>query len=397
MYLMKRSRPTDFKELSRMKPRLSVAVLSLFILGTYVAAAEDDITAEGHGIGANKQEALMAAKRDAVEKGIGMVLLSQTEIENFMVKKDQIITKTIGSVKSYDVLSESKAADGSFEVKIRAVLSRTSMREDLAAFHILIESMDKPRVMVVVSENNVGNEEPTNSFAENAVIKFLRDPYEFDVVDPAVSADIKRSQQKMAALAGDAKAAAAIGSQYGAEVMLVGTAVSRQAEGLSQNLGGMVSVQADVTLKAINCSSNRIIGTSSGHGAHVHISPNSAGNMAIEKGAKKAIKDLLDAIVKEWRNQLNNGITIRVTVENVDSFRLKNSIMHTLKSISNISAARERGWKAESRLLEIDIQYKGNVDGFCTRMDGYKLRDGGGSLSVTGVNGMAVSLNARAL
>ncbi len=380
-----------------MELRLSTAVLPLLVLCTFVAAAEDTLTAEGHGIGANKQEALIAAKRDAVEKGIGMILLSQTEIENFMVKKDQIITKTMGAVKSYEVLSETKASDGSHETKIRAVLSRTTMRDDLAAFHILIESMDKPRVMVVISENNVGNGEPTNDFAENAIINFLRDPYEFDVVDPAVSADIKRSQQKMAALTGDAKAAAAIGSQYGAEVMLVGNAVSREAKGLSQNLGGMVSVQADVTLKAINCSSNRIIGTSNSHGAHVHISPNTAGNKAIEKASTKAIKDLLDAIIKEWQNQLNNGITIRLTVKNVESFRLKNNIMHTLNSIGNIGAARERGWNGESKLLEVDVQYKGNVDGFCTRLDGYKLRDGGGSLSVTGISGMAVTLNAQPL
>jgi len=180
----------------------------------------EEIVAEGSGIGANKQEALMAAKRDAIEKGIGMILLSQTEVENFMVKRDQIITKTIGAVKSYEVLKEAAASDGSYEMRIKAVLSRQTMRDDLAAFQILIEDMNKPRVMVIIGENNVGNDEPTNSATETAVIKFLRDPYEFDIIDPNIAADIKSSQQKMAALDGDAKAAAAIGAQYGAEVIL---------------------------------------------------------------------------------------------------------------------------------------------------------------------------------
>ncbi|MBD3240076.1 MAG: hypothetical protein GF331_05780 [Chitinivibrionales bacterium] len=380
-----------------MKTAVISLVIGLMVLAAPAAAQSDDIVAEGQGIGANKQEALMAAKRDAVEKGIGMILLSQTEIENFMVKRDQIVTKTIGAVKSYDVLKEGAAADGSYEMHIKAVLSRKTMRDDLAAFHILIESMDKPRVMVIITENNVGNEEPTNSSAETAIIGFLRDPYEFDIVDPNIAADIKRSQQKMADLAGDAKAAAAIGAKYGAEVILVGTAVSREAKNLSQSLGGMVSVQADVTLKAINCSSNRIIATSSGHGAQVHISPNTAGNEAIKKGAVKAATELLDAIIKEWQNQLNNGITIRLVIKGVGTYRLKNNVMHTISSIGNISAARERGWNAQSRLLEVDLQYKGNVDGFCSRMDGYKLRDGGGSLAVTGVNGMSVELTAQPL
>jgi len=356
----------------------------------------EDLAAEGTGLGANRQEALMAAKRDAIEKGIGMVLLSQTEINNFMVQRDLVITRTLGAVKSYEVLSENKAADDAIEVRIRAVISRTAMRDDLAAFRILIESMDKPRVMVIVGENNVGNTEPANNAAETAIIGFLRDPYEFTVVDPQVSATIRASRQKMAALAGDEAAAAAIGAQYGAEVIITGSAVSREAQGMTQNLGGMVSVQADVTLKAINCSSAGIIGTASGHGAKVHISPNTAGNQAIEKASGIAMKKLLDVIIKEWQNQLNNGTQLTLTVNNVLNFRAKNAVIQTLEGIANIGAVRERGWDDQTKALRVDIQYKGNVDGFCNRVDGYKMKTGG-SLSVSGVTGMAVTLNAEAM
>ena len=210
----------------------------------------------------------------------------------------------------------------------------------------------------------------------------------------------------MAALDGDAKAAAAIGAQYGAEVIITGKAISRQAtDAANARLGGMVSVQADITLKALNCSNARVFATSSAHGAAVHISPNTAGNKAFEKAAKTAIlgnkrqkkTGLLDVIIKEWQNQLNNGITIRLTVKNVGSFRVKNSVMHTLKSVSSISAARERGWNAESKMLEVTVQYKGNVDGFCTRLDGYKFKSGAGSLAVTGVSGSSVTLSAQSM
>jgi len=269
------------------------------------------------------------------------------------------------------------------------------MRDDLAAFHILIESMDKPRVMVLIQENNVGNEEPTNNAAETAIIRFLRDPYEFEIVDPAISADIRKSQQKMAALEGDAKAAAAIGSQYGAEVLLTGTAISREATALSQNLGGLVSVQGDVTLKAINCTSARVIATASGHGAQAHVAPNTAGTMALEKAAGKAAGELLDAIIKEWQNQLNNGVTVRLTIQSVGTYRLKGDIVQTLGAVGGVSAARERGWNADSKLLEMDVQYKGNVDGLCSKLDGFKLRSGTGSLAVTAVNGMAVTMRAE--
>lgn len=383
-----------------MRATMTVLVMSCFYLLTVGAAAQDapgQVTAQGIGVGSNRAEALINAKRDAIEKGIGQILLSQTEVENFMVKKDQIITKTMGSVKSYEVISEKKTPDNYVEITIKAVLSRSAMREDLAAFQILIESMNKPRVMVIVAENNVGSEEPSNKAAETAIIKFLRDPYEFELVDPQVTATIRASRQKMAELNGNPAEAAAIGSQYGAEVVIIGSAVSREAKQLTASLGGMLSVQADVSLKAINCTTARIIGAANGHGARVHISPNTAGTMAIGIAANKAIKDLLDVIVKEWQSQLNNGMPISVSIKGVTTFSKKKNILLTFSGVSAIAATRERSWDGTSGLLTLDIQYKGNLDGFASKMDGFKLKSGGGSLAVTGTSGAAITLVLQAM
>jgi hypothetical protein len=382
-----------------MKRMLLAAVCAGLVFHAGIAIGQDqaetqanEIVAEGTGQGANEAEALMAAKRDAVEKGIGMILVSQTEIENFQLKRDQVITKTIGAVKSYEKVSEGKTPDGLFQVVIKAVLAKSVMHEDLAAFHILLESMDKPKVMVIIDENNVGNDQPTNKTAENAVISFLKSPYDFDLVDPSVAASIRNSEAKMAQLKGDAASAAAIGANAGAEVLICGAAVSRAAEGMAQNLGGMQSVQADVTLRAINCTTGGIVATGDGHGAKVHISPNTAGNLAIKQASEKAVKSLLDAIIIDWSKQLNNGVPLSVSVKGVSSFRDKNAVIQTLEAVPGVATVHDRGWNSESALLQVDIQYKGNSNGFCTKVDGYKIKQGGGSFLVSGVNGTRVSL-----
>jgi hypothetical protein len=371
---------------------MTVFFISLLTLSLFAQTSED-LTVEGVGIGVGHDEALLAAKRDAIEKGIGMVLLSQTETENFMVKRDMVISKTVGAVKEYSIITEKKVSDGTVELKIKATISRVAMKEDLAAFQILIESMDKPRVMVIVAEENVGANEPTNQAAENAVISYLRTPYDFDCIDPSVAAQIKASKQKMAEIANDPATAAAIGVQNGAEVLITGTAISRTAENLSQNLGGMVSVQADVTLKAINCATGRIISTASEHAAKVHISPNTAGTQAIAKASEKAAGKLLDLIIKDWQGQANNGIPLSITVKGVGAFGQKSSVLKTLRALSGVSAIRERDWNAQSAMLILDVQYKGNTEGFCTKADG-KALDDAGKLSVTAVNGQQVTLNA---
>jgi hypothetical protein len=38
-----------------------------------------------------------------------------------------------------------------------------------------------------------------------------------------------------------------------------------------------------------------------------------------------------------------------------------------------------------------------NDDGFCTRIDGYKMKSGTGSVSVSSVNGTKISLTIRAM
>ncbi len=381
-------------------PKAMPIILGFFLIFAApicIFAQEENIIAEGMGEGANPSEALMAAKRNAVEKGIGTILLSQTEIENFQVKRDQIITKTMGAVKSFEKISEGKSEDGLFQVRIKAVISRSTMREDLAAFQILIESMNKPRTMVVIEENNIGNTEPTNSAGETAILQFLKDPYEFDLVDPKASAAIRASQEKMASIAGDAAAAAHLGMQNGAEVIITGSAIAREAKNMTQNLGGMVSVQADVTLRAVNCTSGAIMGTAQAHAAKVHISPNTAGTQAITAASQKAIGQLLDVMIKDWQNQVNNGATLSITIAGVSTFRMKNDMIQTLGAVSGVAAVRERNWDMQSKLLTVDVQYKGNANGFCTRIDGFKLRSGSGSIAVSGVNGQRVSLVVQAM
>jgi hypothetical protein len=156
-------------------------------------------------------------------------------------------------------------------------------------------------------------------------------------------------------------------------------------------------VQADVTLKALNCSTGAIIGSSQAHAAKVHISPNTAGNQAIAQASQKAIEKLLDAVIKDWQNQQNNGTTLSISVSGVSTFRLKNDVILSLQSVSNVSAVHERNWDNQGKVLTVDVQYKGNANGFCTRLDGYKMKSGGGSISVSGVNGPKISLIIRAM
>ena len=75
---------------------LLILILLIFAVPLYAKTPEGDITVEAEGYGTSTKAALLQAKRSAVEEGIGVVLISQTEVKNFEVKKDVILSNAAG-------------------------------------------------------------------------------------------------------------------------------------------------------------------------------------------------------------------------------------------------------------------------------------------------------------
>ncbi|MBN1129851.1 MAG: hypothetical protein JXA71_12740 [Chitinispirillaceae bacterium] len=367
-----------------------MTVLILFVSFTLASAGKTpkpssgDIKVEAEGIGQNPSEAMLNAKRAAVEKGIGTVLQSETEIKNFMVNKDVILTRTVGAVKSVTKISESKGPDGAITVTIKAVVSKQKINDDLMALRILLESMDKPRVMVLMKESNMKDSAASGSLAETAIINFLTEKG-FSLVDQAAVEQLKKQEQAQQALNGNAAAAAAVGAKAGAEMIITGNAVSRVAKGVSKKLGGMQSCQADVSLKVINCANAGIVTAKTEHAATAHVNPVSGGAKAIAAATKKLLdRHLLEKIVASWQDRINNGMPLAVTVSDVKTFKTSKAVIDGLPAMSpSVVTVTKRSWNQSTGLLDLEVLYKGTCDGFCESVDGKKLSDGA-TLQVTG-------------
>ena len=357
--------------------------------------ALDQITTDASGVGKTKEEALINAKKNATRDVIKSLLSSQIEIDSFAAKENEFICKIIGNLKNWTTLSDSISSDGLFNIKIRANFPKKTVIKELSSSQILIQSMNKPRILVLISEENCGNWKPQNQFAENVIHKYLENPYKFDLVNPAITASIKSSKQRFGQLFGDLSAAVATGTQNGAEVLIIGTAVSKKSDNSFHNSPAMVSVNADILLKVINCTTGRLICSESGHSTAADTSLISAGKAAIEKAAISTIKNLLDPVIKDWQGQLNVGISINVTINEVKSYRQKKVIIQTLSRIENISMVREQIWDPESFVLSLDIYYKGNPNDLYKKLNGFKLLSGGGSFLLTEVNGQNITLSMQ--
>jgi len=358
-----------------------LSIFLLFVAPLYAQTPEGNISVDVEGYGISKKEALLQAKRSAVEEGIGVVLISQTEVKNFQVQKDMILTKTIGSVKKYDILREAKQSDGNYYVKIKAIVSIASIKSDLAALKILLESMDKPRMMVVIKE------EQGNS-AETAMIDYLTEK-EFQLVDASVVAALMHKEQQLIkrATEGDPAAAAQIGASNGAEYVVVGKVTKGLMKSALLGDAGMKSGQANITAKVVNCSTAMIIASKSATSGAVHVSEEIAMAKAAEKAAKKLMdQQLFEKIVSSFQDMINNGISLDVTIRNVLNFKTQTAVRKVLAEISDVVSVSKRSFGGGK--LQLSVQYKGSADSFSEKADGKAVQNK--TLSVTDITGSRI-------
>ena len=342
-------------------------------------AGNKDIEVEAYG--SSPQDALLQAKRSAVEEGIGVILSSQTEVENFMLKKDVIITQAVGSVREYTLLANEQRGDNWY-VKMRAVVSLDSITADLMALNILLVSMDQPRTMVLIQEENGAN-------AETAIVDYLQGKG-FDLIDPAQAAALMAKDDPFIekAISGDPVAASKLGAENGAEYILVGTVKKSLLKNDLLSDTGMQSGQASLTAKVINCSNARIVATKSANGAAVHISPDIAMNKATDKAATNLMDNkLFEAIVTSFQDTVNNGANYELTIAGIPNYGLQKKAATLLQMTDGVVSVTKRSFSGGK--LELTVMFKGNVDTLCDRIDGQSVAQT--KLAITEVVGSRIT------
>ena len=81
-------------------------ILSLIILGFLLSSNSWAVVVTGSGI--TKEEAINNGLREAVEMYTGALVYGVTDVENYQLQKDQIISASLGYVKNYKITKTSK-------------------------------------------------------------------------------------------------------------------------------------------------------------------------------------------------------------------------------------------------------------------------------------------------
>jgi hypothetical protein len=338
------------------------------VLAQYNSGDEQEIIAKGLGaiIGGDEakaaDDALSSALRSAVEQVVGMMIQSDILVENYQVVEDRIYSQTMGYVKSYNVISQTKRGDNIIETTIRAIVKRSNLENDLNAIGLLMVQKNKPRLMVLIDEVNMErhyfyNHYDLGTTANELINKFLEKGFTF--VDRDVAIRNLQRDAALAAVEGDAKSAQTIAQETGAEVLIVGKAISKAASGGPSVLrdAGMVSCQATLNLRAVRADDGSVIGVTSQQAAAVHVDHVTGGTQALIKASGLAAEDLSKKILKTWQKDIYSGATVQLRVLEVPSFsdlmKFKNMIKTYVRGVQEVY---QRDYAGNTALFDVDVR-----------------------------------------
>ncbi len=346
--------------------RKIVLVITALLMTATAGLAQDElreITTDGTASIMNKDKAMARdvaiqdALRNAVEQVTGAVISSSTVVENAMVVEDNIYSKAKGYVKAYSVISEGEADNGmTYNVKIKAQVRAGAIKEDMAD---ILRGAGNPRLMVLITEQNIGQTQYSGldvnlNVAENAIMESMRNKG-FEFVDQGTIERNMRKDKALAAMQGDDQAAAFIGDRAGAEVIITGKSFAKEASGVSDMLGGMKSMQATVSVKAINTDDGRVLVSKSQSDKTIHIDEVAGGTKAIEMASNKVADYLADEIVKKFTRGSN---TVTLNITGITDYQMYTDLVNILKyEIRGIKGVSEREMAGSTGLIEVDTKF----------------------------------------
>lgn len=346
----------------------TLLLIPIFFCPALFAASESmETTAEGVGVIVDnntaqaKDQAVQDALRLAVEQAAGIMVASETLVQNYEVLRDQIYSKSQGYIRNFNIVDE-KVEGNLYKVTVRASVSEGNLKDDLMALGLLIARKNKPRVMIMVAEQNVGMHyysfwwgvkagHADIGITENTLMEKLAQKG-FNVVDHAVKAGNVELAKPYRIESLSDKAVQTIGNLFDAEVVIYGRALAKLAGSVMGT--SMKSAQADVSLRAVNTDNGQVIAASSYHAAAVHPSEVTAGANALKIATESIADQLVAQISDRWNSDLSSGGLIQMVVSGADSYRHLMAFKEAVqKKVSGVTGVHQRDYAAGVATIDL--------------------------------------------
>jgi len=281
--------------------------LTLLLIGSglTVAVNAETVTVRGEAtifngdIPAAREEALIAAKRNAVEKVLGVNIKAESAVQDFMLADDAILTMTEGYVTSSKIISEKQEN----EYLVLEVECNVADRLPADKAAELMRNFSAVVGITTEIDGRVRNDD--DRLSNKLVAELVKAGY--DVRDATQLLALKGFQGQLLAASKhqDIRAARWIGQQLLSNIVIVGNARLEEKEqktvsGFAGDVG-VVVYDCWLDARAIETESGQII---------AQVAPDFEGVQGSGKNQKEAVTDALTKAEKAFSADLMNQLAL---------------------------------------------------------------------------------------
>jgi hypothetical protein len=323
----------------------------------------------------SRNEAIEAAQRAAVEQASGVIIQSETQMKNFDLVSDEVLSQSKGFIQSYQVTKEGQ--DGPFyNVSIRANVVKAAFIQNFEnALENLYRRVGKPRVMLVVQESekapgSEGKSDPALNVLEKEIRKILL-KQGFTFIDARALPKTALSKANADSDSGRMSLLQAARTSN-AEIVMLG----RGRVGSKSMLQKFNVVEASVGLDVIRADNGQVMASDVATGKGLHINEDTATVIALQKAADEITPKIMEQVTYQWIKEKNEGQRIEMVVHNVsfgDLISLRRVLGNTVKGVRSV---RQKSFGNGTALLELeskDAPDRLAESIYQTDFDGYKL------------------------
>ena len=213
-----------------------------------------------------------------------------------------------------------------------------------------------PKVMVMVDEKALGS--VSTSEIETMAVRKLAEKGVETVDQSMVQANLERIQKALRG-AGDSRASAVLGREFGADVMLIGEAVSKPnaAKIGDSNLRSYI---ASVSFRAVRVDNSVNVASSSESATVIAMDDISGSSKALKAAGEKALDAVIPVLIAKWDSSgdasptANAKVAIEITVGGMDQvWKLKETRVR-FKGMKAVSGVRQKSYSQGAAIFRVE-------------------------------------------
>jgi len=344
-----------------MKRSLLLVISLLFTISPLMTHAQDRIRAVGlatiynNAVDVARDKALDNAQRNAVEEKVGVMVTSVSEVENFELKMDQILSESRGFISNYQIVSEGREGN-TYKVSIDADVETGRLKDRMAAVQLVMARKSKPRLMLILN-----GRQKAHAVAEASMTRYFLSQG-FKIIDSSQS---QKTAADFAALSQDSRALSSMARQYGAEIVIL-VHVEDTAKSFKMGDIEVKSHEVAISNKVLNGDTGEIIATA-------NRTEKGEFKAAIEEAAVRTARQMREDILERWSRELTNTAMIKLHLTGLlheDLSVLKEKLKEQVKGLKQIyQRSYSRG------AAELDLEMRGNTQGLAEDLGAIRVQD----------------------